>query len=50
MKLDKKLQFEEHLRKVVSKVIKTNGITRKLQNISHDRHFLQFISHSLGLT
>ena len=33
MQLDKKLNFEEHLSKVESKVIKTNGITRKLQNV-----------------
>ena len=33
MQLDKKLHFEEHLSKVESKVIKTNGITRKLQNV-----------------
>ena len=33
MQLDKKLNFEEHLNKVESKVIKTIGILRKLQNV-----------------
>ena len=33
MQLDQKLHFEEHLKKVESKVIKTIGITRKLQNV-----------------
>ena len=33
MKLDKKLNFDEHLRKVESKVNKTIGIIRKLQNV-----------------
>ena len=33
MQLDKKINFEEHLRKVESKVNKTIGITRKLQNV-----------------
>ena len=32
MQLDKKLNFEEHLKKVESKVNKTIGIIRKLQN------------------
>ena len=33
MQLDKKLHFEEHLNKVESKVNKTIGIIRKLQNV-----------------
>ena len=33
MQLDKKLNFEEHLKKVESKVNKTIGIIRKLQNV-----------------
>ena len=33
MQLDKKLNFEEHLKKVESKVYKTIGIIRKLQNV-----------------
>ena len=33
MQLDKKLKFEEHLKKVESKVNKTIGIIRKLQNV-----------------
>ena len=33
MQLDKKLNFDEHLGKVESKVNKTIGITRKLQNV-----------------
>ena len=33
MQLDKKLNFEEHLNKVESKVNKTIGIIHKLQNI-----------------
>ena len=33
MQLDKKLHFEEHLKKVESKVLKTIGITRKPQNV-----------------
>ena len=33
MQLDKKLNFEEHLSKVESKVNKTIGIIRKLQNV-----------------
>ena len=33
MQLDKKLNFEEHLNKVESKVNKTIGIIRKLQNV-----------------
>ena len=33
MQLDKKLNFEEHLNKIESKVSKTIGIIRKLQNI-----------------
>ena len=33
MQLDKKLNFEEHLKKVESKVSKTIGIIRKLQNV-----------------
>ena len=33
MQLDKKLNFEEHLNKVKSKVNKTIGIIRKLQNV-----------------
>ena len=33
MQLDRKLNFEEHLSKVESKVNKTIGIIRKLQNV-----------------
>ena len=33
MQLDKKLNFEEHLKQVESKVNKTIGIIRKLQNV-----------------
>ena len=33
MKIDKKLNFEGHLNKVESKVNKTIGIIRKLQNV-----------------
>ena len=33
MQLDKKLNFEEHLKKVESKVNKTIGIICKLQNV-----------------
>ena len=33
MQLDKKLNFEEHFHKVESKVNKTIGIIRKLQNV-----------------
>ena len=33
MQLDKKLNFEEHLKKVKSKVNKTIGIIRKLHNV-----------------
>ena len=33
MQLDKKLNFDEHLSKVESKVNKTIGIIRKLQNV-----------------
>ena len=33
MHLDKKLNFKEHLSKVESKVNKTTGIIRKLQNV-----------------
>ena len=33
MQLDKKLNFEEHLKKVEFKVNKTIGIIRKLQNV-----------------
>ena len=33
MQLDKKLNFDEHLSKIESKVNKTIGITRKLQNV-----------------
>ena len=33
MQLDKKLNFEEHFQKVESKVNKTIGIIRKLQNV-----------------
>ena len=33
MQLDKKLNFEEHLSKVVSKVNKTIGVIRKLQYV-----------------
>ena len=33
MQLDKKINFEEHLSKVESKVNKTIGIIRKLQNV-----------------
>ena len=33
MQLDKKLNFEEHLKKIESKVNKTMDIIRKLQNV-----------------
>ena len=33
MQFDKKINFEEHLSKVESKVNKTIGIIRKLQNV-----------------
>ena len=45
MQLDKKLNFEVHLKKVESKVNKTIGIIS-----FHDQYFFQFTRHSLGLT
>ena len=48
MQLDKKLNFEVHLKKVESKVNKTIGIIYKIS--FHDQHFFQFTRHSLGLT
>ena len=50
IQLDKKLNFEEQLKKVESNVNKTIGIIRKLKMSFHDQHFLQFTSHSLGFT
>ena len=50
MHLDKKLNFEEHLSKVESKVNKISVLFANTKMFFHDQHFLQFISHSLGLT
>ena len=50
MQLGRKLNFEKHLSEVESKENKTIGIIRKLQNMPlQNQHFLQPISHSLGL-
>ena len=48
--LDEKLNFEEQHKKVESNVNKTISIIHKLKMSFHDRHFLQFTSHSFGFT
>ena len=50
MQLDKKLNFEEQLKKVESNVNKTIGIIRQLQNVLPRSALLTITSHSLGLT
>ena len=47
MFLDSKLDFQEHLKSIFSKVKKTIGLLRKLHHISQDRLYLQFVSHLL---
>ena len=49
MQLDKKLNFDEHLSKVESKVNRTIGIIRKLQKSFHGRRSSQSLDHLLGL-
>ena len=50
MRLDKKLNFEEQLKKVESKVNKTIGIIRKLQNVLPRLALLTIYKSLLGLT
>ena len=50
MQLDKKLNFEEHLNKLESKVKKLSILFANYNMSFHERHFLQFTSHSLTLT
>ena len=50
MHLDKKLNFDEHLSKVEWKVNKISVLFANTKMFFHDQHFLQLISHSLGLT
>ena len=50
MQLDKKLSFEEQLKKVESNVNKTFVLFANSKMSFNDQHFLQFTSHSLGLT
>ena len=44
MFLDTKLDFQEHLKRIFSKVNKRIGLLWKLHHISQDRLYLQFIS------
>ena len=50
MQLDKKLRFEEQLKKVESNVNKTIGNIRKLQNVLPRLTLLTITSHSSGVT
>ena len=49
MFLDTKLDFQEHLKRIFSKVRKTIVLLQKLHHISQDHLSLQFISHLLDL-
>ena len=47
MILDTKLNFQEHIKNIQTKVNKTIGLLRKLQN---ENHYLQYLNRLSGLT
>ena len=50
MILDTKLNFQEHIKNILTKVNKTIGLLRKLQNILPRESYLQYLNRLSGLT